>query len=32
MEFQWQFIDEVALPEEIYARGCIDTKNVVVYD
>jgi hypothetical protein len=31
VDFQWRFIDEAALPEEIYVRGRIDTKNVVVY-
>jgi len=31
MDFQWSFIDEVPLPEEIGTWGRIDNKNVVVY-
>jgi Fur family peroxide stress response transcriptional regulator len=31
MDFQWQQIDEVALPGEISGWGSIDKRNVVVY-
>ena len=31
MDFQWQLIDDVTLPEEISKWGRIDNKNVVVY-
>jgi Fur family peroxide stress response transcriptional regulator len=31
MDFQWQLIDDVTLPEEISRWGRIDNKNVVVY-
>ena len=31
IDFQWQFIDEAALPEEVKTWGRIERKNVVAY-
>lgn len=31
IDFQWQFIDDAALPEELKAWGQIERKNVVAY-
>lgn len=31
MDFQWQLIDDVTLPEEISNWGRIDNKNVILY-
>lgn len=31
MDFQWRFVDEARLPEEVDAWGRIDTRNVVIY-
>ena len=31
MDFQWPFVDEAALPEEVAGWGRVDNRNVVVY-
>lgn len=31
IDFQWQFIDQAALPEEVHAWGHVERKNIVVY-
>lgn len=31
IDFQWQFIDQASLPEEVHAWGRIERKNVVAY-
>lgn len=31
LDFQWQFIDQAALPDEVRQWGCIERKNLVAY-
>ena len=31
IDFQWQYIDNASLPEEVHSWGRIDRKNIVVY-
>ncbi|MCK4623320.1 MAG: transcriptional repressor [Desulfuromonadales bacterium] len=31
IDFQWQYIDNASLPEEVHTWGRIDRKNVIVY-
>ena len=31
IDFQWQYIDQASLPEEVQAWGHVERKNIVVY-
>lgn len=31
IDFQWQYVDDAALPPEVQHLGCFERKNVVVY-
>ena len=31
IDFQWQYVDNASLPEEVHSWGRIDRKNIVVY-
>lgn len=31
IDFQWQYIDNASLPEEVYSWGRIDRKNIVIH-